>query len=147
MTGTEALPARLSQGVRFGAILGGARRGDAPAVHIFRAGRRRRVGDVQPALFVRPAIELLRRRGARGQRESEDNADALEDHAEIIPLCLSSASTRGSRPRKARNDSAAGRLPPTARISSRNFWPDRASSTPFSSKKPYASAESTSAHL
>src|SRR5207237_8661679 len=60
-----------------------------------------------------------------------------------ISLCLSSASTRGSRPRKARNDSAAGRLPPTARISSRNFLPDRASSTPFSSKKLYASAERT----
>src|SRR2546430_9536401 len=30
---------------------------------------RSRVGDVQPALFVGPAIELLRRRRARGQRD------------------------------------------------------------------------------
>src|SRR6185436_814388 len=68
-------------------------------------------------------------------------------HAGIMPLCLSRASTFGSRPRKARNESAAGRLPPTARISSRNLLPAAGLSTPCSSNRLYASADSTSAHL
>ena len=38
-------------------------------------------------------------------------------YAEVIPLCRSSASGFGSRPRKALNDSIAGREPPTERIS------------------------------
>src|SRR3989454_763264 len=140
--------ARLSQGVRFGAALGGARRDDAPLVHIFRTGRRRRVGDVQPALLVRPAIELLlRHHRARGQRENQGNPNALEDHAEIIPLCFSSASTRGSRPRNARDDSAAGRPPPTAAVSSRHVWAGGGASTPLSSKEVAARRQNNSPSL
>src|SRR5204862_6074901 len=54
--------------------------------------------------------------------------------AGIMPLWRSSASTLGSRPRNARNDSAAGLLPPTARISSRKRSPLLRSRTPCSSK-------------
>src|SRR6185503_17720510 len=51
----------------------------------------------------------------------------------VMPLWRSRASTLGSRPRKARNDSAAGRLPPTASTSSRKRAPTFASRMPFSS--------------
>lgn len=52
-----------------------------------------------------------------------------------MPLCRSSASMLGSRPRKARKFSAAGRLPPRLRISARKRWPVAAScSSPASSK-------------
>src|SRR5205085_11162472 len=88
----------------------------------------RRIGDVHAALLVGPAVHL-RLRGRHGEKLYENKA---ADHAAIIPLCLSSASTFGSRPRKARNDSAAGRLPPTARISSRKRSPATGFSTPFS---------------
>lgn len=44
-------------------------------------------------------------------------------HAVAIPLWRNSASVVGSRPRNAINDSSAGRLPPTARISFRKRAP------------------------
>src|SRR5262249_43740201 len=82
-------------------------------------------GSRQPVEQMRqPDLERVDVPGRQPQR-----------HAAIMPLCLSSASTLGSRPRNARNDSAAGRLPPTARISSRKRAPALASRIPLSSKK------------
>ena len=60
---------------------------------------------------------------AEGHRQEDDckprfsSATLRNRYRSIIPLCRSSASTRGSRPRKALNDSIAEREPPTARIS------------------------------
>src|SRR5690606_4752904 len=50
-------------------------------------------------------------------------------HAGTIPLWRNRASALGSRPRKALNDSAAGRLPPTERISRQKRSPVAGSST------------------
>src|SRR5690606_11930352 len=77
---------------------------------------------------------------------------ACDLHAATMPLWRSSASTLGSRPRKALKDSMAGRLPPTARISRQKRSPVTGSSreppwAPASSKASKASADSTSAHL
>jgi CRP-like cAMP-binding protein len=57
------------------------------------------------------------------------------------------ASMLGSRPRKARKLSMAGRLPPTSRISRLRRDPVSASKMPDSSNALQASALSTSAHL
>src|SRR5690606_9746954 len=65
----------------------------------------------------------------------------------LRPLWRSSASTEGSRPRKATNSSMGSRLPPRARILSRKALPVSALKMPSSSKREKASADSTSAHL
>src|SRR6185369_10692891 len=110
--------------------------------HVLRPGRRRRIGKLNATVLVHPTVLLCL--GKPGEQQQGDQKKP-GNHMGILPLCLRSAFTLGSRPRKARNDSAAGRLPPTARISSWNRRPASGFSTPFSSNRLYASAERTSA--
>ena len=79
---------------------------------------------------LRPAV-----RAGFGRMVCRSGGYFLSAQAVVMPLCRSSASTLGSRPRKALKDSSAGRLPPTARTSSRKRPPLLLSSTPFSSNR------------
>ena len=79
---------------------------------------------------------LIRTRPARMVPEAPlyFGACAQASAVSTMPECRNSASICGSRPRKARNDSSAGRLPPTARISSQKRRPMSALAPPASSK-------------
>lgn len=73
----------------------------------------------------------------------------VDKHAasSLKPLWRSKAATSGSRPRKATKESIAGREPPCCRTCSRKSLPTVGENSPSSSKRPKASADSTSAHL
>src|SRR6185312_6017000 len=131
---------------------------DALGLRVLGVRRRRPVGvdDVTGGIGVTVDVLVLGAR-ERGERDPRDcgqgeggvagahEASGYDDN--VMALCRRSASIWGGRPRKATNDSSAGRLPPLASTSSRKRDPVAGDRMPVSSNRLKASADSTSAHL
>ena len=70
-----------------------------------------------------PLTASARRSDVRTGRVKPISLSRIKHYAAVKPEWRNNASMLGARPRNALNDSAALRLPPTAKISFQNFAP------------------------